>query len=323
MRDYAFAYHYYYSVRSPASEYSTYLMTLRTPEFVYPTSISVGRKLGKTYVEVGGQFWGSYRDYVGDYQSNLLRLTLVTDNALLGEFGVDAFYTHFQRSAYIGSYPVDTGGKDVVVDFYEEWIYGDGFGMRFTRYGEDYNLSSGFAYTSPDRVVPMFLEFKKLLGSSTVYFRQTAFWGSTLLSPKLHVGFDREFVMGRRSVYVSSFVALLLRPSDIFELHRPPAGGLTLRYTGFSASGELRVMGRGYITRDRNNEAGGEVYLAYRFARRWRPMPFVGFIFTGDDTGPYAGIGFGRLGRRFQITYYYPRRAVSFGLEVSHGVFTL
>ena len=324
MMDYDFAYHYYYSVKSSANEYSSYVMSLRTPSFIFPTAVKVGRKFGGTFLQVGGEFWGSYRDYVGDYQGDVLTLLLAKESSIVGEFGVEAFYTHFQRSAYIGSYPVDTGeGGSTVVDFYEEWIYRDGFGMKFTRYGEDYNLSGGFSYMSADRVVPLFLEFKKLLGSSTIHFRQTAFWGSTILPPKLHIGYDREFVMGRRSLYLSLFTGILLRPSEVFGLKRPPISGLSLKYVSYFPSGELTLMGRGYATKADKNEVGGEAYIAYRFARRWRPKPFAGFIYAGDVRGPYLGVSFGTLGRRFYVAYYHAHKAVSLGLEVSYGVFAL
>ena len=324
MGDYDFAYHYYYSVKSATSEYSSHVMGLRTPTFAFPTSVSVGGKLRNgTFLQVGGKFWGNYRDYVGDYESDLLTLSVITQSSLLGEFGTEVFYTHFQRSAYIGSYSVDTGGVSTVVDFYEEWIHHDGFGMRFTHYGEDYDLTGGFAHLSSDNVVPLFAEFRKLLGSTTLYFRQTAFWGSTLLPPKLDVSLYREFVMGRRSLYLRAFMGILMRPSDIFNLRRPPITGLSLRYVSFHPSGEFTVMGRGYATGADRNEVGGEVYVSYRFAKRWRPMPFVGFIYTGDVKGPYLGVGFGTLGRRFQVAYYHAHKALSVGLEVSHGVFAL
>ncbi len=324
MGEYDFAFHYYYSVRSTSSEYSSSIMDLRTPTFVFPTSFAVGGKLKNgTFLQVGGEFWGNYRDYVGDYEGELLTLSMITQNSLLGEFGVDAFYTHFQRSAYIGSYSVDTGGVSTTVDFYEKWIYYDGFGLDFTHYGEDYNLKSGFAYLSSDNVVPLFVEFRKLLGSTTLSFRQTAFWGSTLLPPKLNVEVYREFVMGRRSLYLKAFTGILLRPSDVFNLRRPPITGVSLKYVSFYPTGELTVMGRGYATESDRNEVGGEIYVSYRFAKRWRPKPFVGFVLTGDRSGPYVGLGFGVLGRRFQVAYYHAHRSVSLGLEVSHGVFAL
>jgi len=323
MGRYDFFYHYYYSVGSNANEYSCGIMQMRTPSFVFPTSFAFGRKFGGTFVQLEGGVWGSFRDYVGDYRSEVISLSVVSQNTPVGEFGVEAFYTHFQRSAHIGSYSVDTGGGSAIVDFYEEWIYRDGFGMSFTHYGEDYNFTSGFAYTSFDGLVPMFVEFKKLLGSTQLTFRQTAFWGSTLLPPKLSFDIYREFVMGKRSLYAHLYVGFLMRPSDVFSLRRPPITSASLRYVSFHPSGEFTIFGRGYITKASDTEVGGEAYVSYRFARRWRPAITLGYLHTGGDRGPYVGVGMGRLGRRFSLTYYHALKAISVGVEVSHGVFAL
>jgi len=316
-------YHYYYSVESNSNEYSSELMRLRSPSFATPSFFAFGRKFESVFLQIKGEFWGSYRDQVGDYQSDLVSLSGVLPNTPFGEVGFEVFYAHFQRSAYIGSYPIDTGGGSVVVDFYEEWIYRDGLGARFTHYGEDYNLTSGFVYASADRLVPLFLEFKKLLGGTSITFRQAAFWGSTLLPPKVSVTVDRELVMGRSSLLLRANAGFFARPSDVFSLQRSPILDLRARYMRFGPSGEMTLLARGYMTENNGRELGGEVSISYRLAKPLRPAFLLGFIYAGPERGPYVGFELKRGIGSLKLGYYHAHRSLYLGVRLSHGVFAL
>ncbi len=306
-------YHYYYSVRTSKTEYETDVEQLRSPSWLTPTEFAIGGTFGGYFLSVEGNVWGHFKDLYGDYAASNLRLNLQRDG-----WGLSLIYAHFQRSAYVASYPVDTGGGTVVVDFYEEWIYRDGFGFEIRRKADNLTFRSGFINVPISGVSPVFAGFDGVWGRTRLSVRQVAFWSSPILPPRLTVRLEHEILLGRKKLLLGGYSAIVMKAGEVLYGRRLPIILLRAKYVYYSRGGEMNVGGRVYLTDTSGAEVGGEAYLGYMLATLpMKPEVTLGVSHTPEVKAPYVGLTLRRFPHRLRVFYVYPR-SISIGVEVGY-----
>lgn len=310
LREYVFAYTYPYSVSSRNSEYLSDSAYLIRPFYTKPLFMSVGGRIGKSYLQVEGGFWGSYIDTVGDYDVSFGKISFSSYSSLLKEFTVSGLFTTSRRSAYIGRYPYG----DTVLDFYENWIYFPSGGLEFVSRGDGYGYFSGFVYNNSG--VPLWAGFYKAVNGYNIRFRQISFLSTTILPVRVEGEVGRVFVRGRYNLDFYAFIGYIFNSENfknglIFENK--------LGYTGFFEGGEMGISARWFLS------GGGEVLgfepvIRYRFAKRFRPEVFIGYLYPVDKA-LFGGISLNLFRRNFTFAYNNSHRSFYLGMEFEYAKF--
>ncbi len=311
LRDKVFLYTYPYTSSSFLTEYTSDSLRLFQPSFLKPVELSLGTRVGGSYLQVDHSFWGSYTDKVGDYQVYMGKISYSSYSSVLREYTVSLLYSMFQRSAYIGRYPYG----DTVFDFYEKWIYFGNFGVEFTSRGDLYRFFSGFSYNSVG--IPVWVGFSNSVSGYNLTFRQISFLATSTIPVRSEFYMNRTFIRGKSTLSGFLFVGYVFSSENLSR-------GLILEnnfsYTRFMEMGSWGISLRWFVSR------GGEMYgfetlLKYEFATRFRPEIFVGYLYP-NRVGFFGGISINMFRKNVMLAYDNTSRSIHLGMEVSHAKFS-